>query len=102
MNQTVTLQKLTNRLNRIDAEILAIRQDLKEFPQNLSTGSTKVAALSGQWVDKAALRRHMELLFDTLRIQGSPAGAVKLQERITQSSLIKNEVSQSLIAAREE
>ena len=102
MNQTATIQKLTNRLNRIDAEILAIRRDLKEFPQNLSTGSTKVATIPGQWVDKTALRRHMELLFDTLRIQGSPAGAVKLQERITQSSLTKNEMSQSLIAAREE
>lgn len=54
------------------------------------------------WVDKEAQRRWMDLLFETLSIQGEPIGALALQEKMSQIGLDPDELSRGIIKAREE
>ena len=53
-------------------------------------------------VDKAVIREQMRKLFEALSIQGESIGAIALQKRMSQSDLTTNELSQSIIAMREE
>lgn len=53
-------------------------------------------------VDKTALREQIDTLYETLSIQGESIGAIALQKRMSQSNLTTNELSQGIIAMREE
>lgn len=102
MNQSATIQRLTNRLRRIEAEIVAIRRELKALPEQQNPLSPDDVLVSYVKVNKAALREQMRHLFLTLSIQGEPIGAELLQKRMSEAELTSNELSQSIIVAREE
>jgi len=101
MSQTATLQRLTTRLNHIDSEIIAIRRELLEFPRDAPEAATPKSEGSQKWVNKADLRREIQVFLASLGVSGSPIGAEKLQKQMAQANLTRNEVSQSLIAERE-
>lgn len=102
MSQIATFENLDNRLNRIDVEISALRRELRQLPQANPIAGRYEAGTSGEWVDKEALHGQMQAIFASLGIEGYPIGAVALQKQMTQANLTRNEVSQSLIAVREE
>ncbi|HEX6385090.1 MAG TPA: hypothetical protein VF177_10505 [Anaerolineae bacterium] len=102
MNQSTTIQELTNRLRRIEAEIVAVREELKALPQQQDQLLPVDVTVPYTWVNKTALREQMQHLFLTLSIQGEPVGPELLQKRMHDAELTSNELSQSIIAAREE
>jgi len=55
-----------------------------------------------RWADKQEQRRRVNALFATLSIQGAPIGAEALQQSMNQAGLVPNELSRSLVEAREE
>jgi hypothetical protein len=102
MNQTATIQQLSDRLRRIEAEIVAVREELKMLPEQQVHSRPAGVTVSYAWANKALLRGQMRHLFSTLSIQGEIAGAEALQKRMREAELASNELSQSIIAAREE
>jgi hypothetical protein len=102
MNQLASIQRLTNRLHRIEREITAMRQELQELPHEVSATPSEEKVIPPDWVDKAVLRKQMQHLFLTLSIEGSPVGIKALQEHMRRTILGANELSNSIIAAREE
>ena len=78
-------------------DLTAVTEQPQEEPPAL-----KGIIPSSMLVDKAMLREQMESLFETLDIQGEPIGAIALQEEMRQANLDRNELSQSIIAMREE
>lgn len=99
MNQDTTIQQLTDRLRRIEAEIVAVREELKALPGQQEKSPANYATPK---VNKAILREHIQRLFLTLSLRGEPVGAETLQKQMGEADLISNELSQSIIAAREE
>ena len=99
MSQTGAIEQLTNRLSRIESEIMAIRRELKALPisQSQPIGMSRYL-----FADKTAVKAQMQSLFLTLAIQGKPVGAEALQDQMRQTELTANELSQSIIALREE
>lgn len=57
---------------------------------------------SSMLVDKTLLREQIDILYETLSIQGESIGAIALQKSMSQSDLTTNELSQGIIAMREE
>ena len=102
MNKTATIQQLSDRLRWIEAEIVAVREELKTLPTQQEHPLPIDATGSDTWVNKTALREQMRRLFLTLSIQGEPIGVEALQKRMREAGLATNELSQSIIAAREE
>lgn len=102
MNQTMTVQQLTNRLRRIEAEIVAIRQGLATLPQEESRFSEPEAASSYAWVNKPMLREQMKQFFLMLPLPDDSGGVDELQKEMAGAELLSNELSRSIIAAREE
>lgn len=102
MNQAATIQQLTDRLRRLEAEIVAIRENLKTLSEQQGQPLSIDATVPETWVNKAELREQIRHLFLTLSIQGEPVGAETLQKWMHEAELSSNELSQSIIAAREE
>lgn len=102
MNQIMTVQQLTTRLRRIEAEIVAIRQGLDTMPQEVSRFSEPEVASSYAWVSKPMLREQMKQFFLMLPLQGAANGIDELQKAMAVAELRSNELSQGIIAAREE
>ena len=102
MNQFTTIQELTNRLRRIEAEIVAVREELKALPEQQSQPPIVDVTVPYTWVNKMVLREQMQHLLLTLSIQGEPLGTELLQKQMSEAELTSNELSQSIIAAREE
>mgnify|MGYP006969363710 CR=1 FL=1 len=102
MNQAATIQQLTDRLRRIEAEIIAVREELKTLPEKQGQPTSKGTTVPYTWVDKVVLKKQMRHLFHTLSVQGEPVGAEMLQKQMGETELTSNELSQSIIAAREE
>lgn len=102
MNQFTLFQRLTDQLRRIETEIIAIRRELKALPEQQSQQSLANVTIPYTFVNKAVLREQMRHLFLTLSIQGEPVGAETLQKQMRKAVLTSNELSQSIIAAREE
>ena len=102
MNQAATIQQLTDRLKRIEAEIIAMREELRTLPTKQAQPHPADTAVAYTWTDKAALKKQMLGVFHALSVQGKPVGAEALQKQMAESELTTNELSQSIIAAREE
>jgi hypothetical protein len=102
MNQFTTIQELTNRLRRIEAEIVAVREELKALPEQQEQLPPVNVTVPYTWVNKMVLREQMQHLLLTLSIQGEPLGTELLQKQMSEAELTSNELSQSIIAAREE
>ena len=86
----------------IDSEIAAIRRELKTLPHYQEETLPVESGIPQKWVNKADLRKQMSALFHSLAVEGKPIGAEVLQKRMGQAKLAKNELSQSILAAREE
>jgi hypothetical protein len=102
MYQQVDIQKLSAKLSRLEAEIAAIRKELEALPQQPAKNTLRETAVTYKWVDKTALKEQFARLLSDLDIQGQPIGAEALQQKIREAGLDKNELSQSIIAMREE
>jgi hypothetical protein len=101
MSQTVTLQSLDDKLNRLEAEIENMREELVELRQQKTTVSQDTLPASRlQLVDKAAIRRALDAAFGPL--DGEPLDVEGLQRRISELGLEPNEFSRGLIEMREE
>jgi hypothetical protein len=101
MNQFTSIQRLTDHIRRIETEIAAIRRELRTLPEPIQPSSVDLIMPQG-FVNKTALKEQMRNLFLTLSIQGEPVGVEKLQKQMREAELTSNELSQSIIAAREE
>jgi prefoldin subunit 5 len=55
MDQSTTIQDLTNRLRRIEAEIVAVREALTALPEQQDQLSPVIATVPYAWVNKTAL-----------------------------------------------
>jgi hypothetical protein len=102
MNQLTSIQRLADHIRRIETEIVAIRQELKTLPEQQSQQSMVDVVIPQPFVNKAILKEQMRHLFLTLSIQGEPVGAEMLQKQMGKAGLTSNEMSQSIMAAREE
>lgn len=102
MTQSATIYQLTKRLRQIESEITAIRQELSAIPDRQSQPFLPDVTTPPAWVNKEALREQMQQLFLELSIQGEPSGITILQKQMREALLTANELSQSIIAAREE
>jgi hypothetical protein len=105
MNRMLSLQELTDRLVRVEDEVTALREELASLRKQAKTGprtATTRQALAHLCMDKKALKRWINGLFEKLSIQGTPIGAEALQEKMAQASLTSNELSRSIVSAREE
>ncbi len=97
MNQMSSIQRVTDQLGRIEAEITAIRRELITLRQRQND-----TAVPYPWVNKTTLGETMQKLFLTLAIEGKSIGAERLQEKMKAANLTTNELSHSIIGAREE
>ena len=105
MNQPLSLDQLTDRLERVEKEIGTIREDLMDLRRQTEAVPQPDAtrpAIAYLWADKGNQRRWIKGLFASLCIQGVPLGAEALQQRMNQAGLAPNELSRSLVEAREE
>jgi hypothetical protein len=105
MNQTLSLQQLADRLVRVKREMNIIRGELMDLCQRtraVPQAAVTQFAIAHSWADKEILRRWLKGLFAALSIQGVPMGAQLLQQRMAQTGLTPNELSRSLVEAREE
>ena len=105
MNQTLHIQQLATRLAHIEAEVNVIREELAQlrgYVQPTSATATSHVGIAFPWANKAAQRQHVGALFTALSIQGAPMGIQALQCRMSQAGLAQDELSRSLVEAREE
>jgi hypothetical protein len=105
MNHTLSLEQLTDRLVRVEREMNIIREELTDLRQRtraVPQATVTQFAVAYSWADKEILRRWIKGLFAALSIQGVPMGAQLLQQRMGRAGLTPNELSQSLVEAREE
>lgn len=102
MKQSIPMQRLTNRINRIETEIVAIRQELEALPEQQGNQSLPDSKSSSLFVDKSMLKEQMRQFLLKLSIEEEPIGYEALQEQMREAGLEENELSQSIIAAREE
>jgi hypothetical protein len=99
----IPIQQVSNQLARIEREISTMRRDLARVEQPTVNSARPLAA--GQavpWADKQALRAEFMRILAAQAIEGEPLGATALQQRLAHEGLAPNELSQALIAARDE
>lgn len=87
MNQSAAIQQLTNRLKRIEAEIMAVRKELKALPEQKNQLTSIDETIPYAWVNKISLREQMQRMFLTLSIRGTPVGAELLQKQMHEAEL---------------
>jgi hypothetical protein len=102
MKQSIPIQQLTNRINRIETEIITIRQELEALPEQKNQQPSLVRNSSGLFVDKSMVKEQMRQFLLKLSIEDEPIGFEALQEQMREAGLEENELSHSIIAAREE
>ena len=103
MSQTLTLKQITNKISHLEEEINSLREELNELRQKKTHSSTKsTAQVAYAWADKEAQRRWLNHLFTSLSITTSPIGSQTLQQQMSQSGLSPDELSHSIVGAREE
>ncbi len=99
MEQNLSLQQLAERLTYLEGEINRIQDEMASLRQQTPTRLVNVAYV---WANKSAQGRWMNHLFAVLSIQGPSIGVWALQQKMGQTALTTNEMSRSLIEAREE
>ena len=102
MYQQADIQKLSAKLSRLEAEIAAIRQELAALPQQSAEQTVRETATVYNWANKTALKEQFAKLLTDLDIKGEPVGAEALQQKMREAGLEHNELSQTIIAMREE
>jgi hypothetical protein len=101
MYQQIDIQNLSVHLSRLEAEIASIRKKIEALPQQPKQAVLREMAPTYNWVNKEALKEQFNTLFSNLGIQGDSIGAEALQKQMRQAGLDDNELSESIIAARE-
>lgn len=96
MGQAASLQRLNDRLLRIEEEIRTVRDDLETLHRQEATAGALPT------VDKAFVQHWADDFFAALGIEGSPLPAEDLQQVLRTSGLAADELSRDLIAARDE
>jgi hypothetical protein len=100
MDQTYTLEQLTVHLQRIEMEIVTLRQEIKTLrSQDPANGNQET---SFNFVSKPMIQEQFRRLFQGLGIEGDPVGAERLQAMMLAAGLEPNELSQAIISTREE
>ena len=97
MNQPITIQALTTRLGRVEAELLALRRDLRTLHQQ-NRGEQRPPFA---WSDKRALAKTVGNFIGEFAIVGEAVEPAWLQQQM-EATLKPNELSQGIIGAREE
>lgn len=102
----LTLPELTQRLLQLERQVVILQSHVERIKQPVlktQQAAPDVTHSTLQLVDKAALRRTVDVLFEQLGIRCAPVGALALQAMMRRRGLgHNNEFSQALIAAREE
>lgn len=80
----------------------AIFRELKALPKRQKQETAADTETTYALANKAAMREQVRQLLITLSIQNLPVGAEIVQKRMREAELAANELSQSIIAAREE
>ena len=103
MRQSVTIQRLTEKISQIEQELQFIRQELAELRQNKAGVPPTAGKFSEYvWSNKQDQKHLINKFFLSLAIQGDPTGAQTLQQRMALSGLANNELYRDIVAAREE
>jgi len=100
-----TMQQLADKLAHVETEVNAIRRALTRLNRQTETATQAPGAQpvgTFTFVDKRILSDGFSRLFASLSIQGEPIGALVLQQKMKQEGLELDELSRSLIEAREE
>ena len=95
-------QSKLDRESLIELEISDIRRELKALPKRQKQDTLADMGIPYAFVDKAAMREQLRQLLIALSIEDMPVGAEIVQKRMREAELAVNELSQSIIAAREE
>lgn len=98
MDQALTTQQVAERLVQIEHEMDRLRQEVAALRRQTPTTSI---ALAYAWADKNLQRRYVNDLFASLAIRGQALGALALQQNMSRANMVANELSQSLVSARE-
>ncbi len=105
MGKTVTLESLADKLVRLEKEVIILRRQLAQLNQRVVTSeqfANLPVAEGSIWADKEPQKKWMKQFMAQFGIQATPIGAERLQQEMGASGLEANELSRSLIAAREE
>jgi len=102
----VPLQRLSDQLAHIEREVSAIRRELARLERAPAKGVAPLAAAASdtamRWADKRLLREKFDQMLAGPAVNMWPIGAAALQQQMAQERLEPNELSQGLIAARDE
>jgi hypothetical protein len=103
MSQSVTIQRLTEKISQLEQELQFIRQELAELRQIKAGVPPTAGKYTGNiWSNKQDQKQLINKFFASLAIQGAPIGPQALQQRMALSGLANDELSRDIVAAREE
>jgi len=103
----VPMQQLADQLARIEREVRAMRRELARLDRPPVWSALPLASMTASeaalaWADKGLWRESFGQVLVAQAITGQPLGATEIQRRLAQEGLGANELSQSLIAARDD
>lgn len=99
MSQTAALEQLVERVEHLEETVTSLQSDLSA----LRNGAGKNGQTTSiRFADKQKLRQAMNELLTALGVTGEPVGASELRTMMKQSGLERDELSRSLIEARDE
>ncbi len=98
--ETQPAKSPTGELSHVEQEISAQHNETTEPGLEAEQKANSIVGI--RWADQEALSRAMKELLAALDIHGEPIGAENLQRMMEHSGLEKDELSRSLIEARDE
>src|SRR5688572_29761238 len=103
MNQDLSLQEISDRLIRVEREVVVIRKQIDHLQQVGVVGpiSTPHSGVENLLADKTPLRLAIANLFREYGIVAVPIGVEVLRQMMSQAGLTENELSHGIIEARE-
>ena len=105
MDQSITLEHLNDRLFHIEKELDNVLHEmrlLREQRWQVPGAPATSWRVTIAWTDREILKNFFSNLFATWSIHGAPVGYQSLQQNMAQAGLETNELSRSIIEAREE
>ncbi|MEJ5199387.1 MAG: hypothetical protein WHX53_10725 [Anaerolineae bacterium] len=98
----MNLQQVADRLAHVEREVVAMRMQLRLLNRRSRIRSGgRPTAFRDSLADKNEQQLEFDRLFEALGIAGTPVGARRLQEMMASARLDNNELSQSIVEARE-
>lgn len=103
--QAMTLQELTDRVSRLEDRISKLARELERskasVPRRVGDGARAHSPII-RTVDKALLKKHFDAMCARLGITSAPIGIEELRAQMAEAGLGPNELSQGIIAMRDE